>query len=74
MKIKITVYKDTGKFYTSEEVEHSEDIPSWEDEFKDFIIKNLPAKYTDGYVVVEDIGDNETFHNSLYKMNELLND
>lgn len=39
---------------------------------KEFIIKNLPAKLSDGYVVVEDVGDNQSFHNALYKMEDLL--
>lgn len=72
MKIKITVYKSTGKFYNSEIVEHKEDIPVWRVDYKEFIVKNLPAKLSDGYVVVEDVGDNQSFHNALYKMEDLL--
>lgn len=40
-------------------------------EFKEFVTKNLPAKLSDGYVVVEDADENQSFHQSLYKYSEL---
>lgn len=52
MKIQITVYKSTGKYYASEIVEHEKDIPMWEDEYIKLVRKNLPATLSDGYVVV----------------------
>ena len=44
----------------------------WRVDYKEFIVKKLPVKLSDGYVVVEDVGDNQSFHNALYKMEDLL--
>ena len=70
MKLEITVYKPTGKFYSSCEVE-SPDIPYFKDEFVEFVRENLPAKYAGGYVVIRDLEDGYGFHNCLIKMEDL---
>lgn len=72
MKLRITVYKESGKYYTHEDVECEKDIPSWGKEFKSFIRENLPAKLSEGYVVVEDRSDNQSFHQALYKYENLF--
>jgi len=41
MKIKITVYKESGKYYTDEIVENVKDIPMFKDVFKKFIKKTF---------------------------------
>lgn len=71
MKIKITVYKASGKYYTDEIVENIEDIPMFKLEFNKFVRDNIPAKIGEGYIVVEDMSDNQSFHQGLYKYNEL---
>lgn len=71
MKIKIVVYKATGKYYTEGIVESGNDIPLFKDEFKEFVKNNLPAKIGGGYVTVEDMEDNQSFHQALYLYNEL---
>lgn len=71
MKIKITVYKASGKYYTEEIVENNTDILLFENKFKQFIKDNLPARVNGGYVVVEDVGENQSFHKALYKYDEL---
>lgn len=70
MKLEITVYKPSGKFYSSCEVE-SPDIFYCEDEFVKFVRENLPARYAGGYVVIRDLEDGDVFHNCLIKMEDL---
>ncbi len=73
LKVKIMVFKNTGKFYTGGIATNEVDIPLWKDEFKEFIKNNIPVRcMTDGYIVVEDIDDGEGFHVALYKSEELL--
>lgn len=72
MELRITVYKNSGKFYTDEVVKNDKDIYLWKEEFKDFIRANIPARVSGGYVVVEDLNDNQSFHNVLYKYDELM--
>lgn len=72
MKIKITVYKESGKFYASDIVENDEPIFIYEDEFKQFIFYNLPAIVDDGYVTVTNIDENDSnFYEVLYTMERL---
>lgn len=71
MHLQITVYKDTGKFYLSSEAA-GPNIPMFHDEFCQFIRSNLPGRYSNGYVVVQDMPDSTGFHNCLIKMNDLL--
>lgn len=66
MKIKITMYKSSGKYYTEEIVENDKDILLFEKEFKEFVKKNLPATLENGYVTVEDVDLNQSFHECLY--------
>ena len=71
MKIKITVYKASGKYYTDETVESDVDIPMFKDDFKKFIRENIPARIGEGYITVEDVCDDQSFHQVLYLYNEL---
>lgn len=72
MKIKITIYKESGKYYTDEIVENKKDIFAWEEEFRDFVRNNIPAKLNQGYITVEDVNDNQSFHQILYKYEDLF--
>jgi len=75
MKIKITVFKPSGKYYTHEIIEHKEDIFLFKDEFKQLIRDNLPANLGNGYVLVqdaEDEDDGQTFHIALYTYEDLF--
>ena len=76
MKIEIIVFKGSGKYYTSDVVENEEDILMFRPEFKEFIRSNIPAKISDGYIVIKDPEDvdydNQSFHYALYKYNEIF--
>jgi len=74
MHISIQVYKDTGKFYTNCEVTHPEDIPLWSDRFRKFIRDHLPAQYSGGFVVVNDMPDEKGFHCALYRIDDLISE
>ena len=69
MKIEITVYKESGKWYISEIIEIDNNIPMWDEEFKQFIKDNNPANIGEGFITTKDIGDG--FHNALWRYNEL---
>jgi hypothetical protein len=71
LDIEILVFKGNGKYYTSDTVHNDEDIWLFKDEFIKFIKDNNPAKIEDGYIVVKDASDNQTFHYALYKYNEI---
>lgn len=64
--VTIAVYKPTGKWYTESEVRSDKDVPIYDPEFKKFILKNLPAHYDGGFVVVRSCDDDPGFHNVLY--------
>lgn len=66
LHISICVYKPSGKWYTSGEATSEENIPLWDDAFKQFVREHLPAQINDGYVVVNDCDDGEGFHHVLY--------
>lgn len=70
MNLTITVYKDTGKFYTSETVNVPADTQMWHENFRQLIRDNLPAVYSGGFVTV--VGDGENFINCMFKMDELI--
>lgn len=74
MEIDIVVYKESGKYYSNNVVVSEVDIPLYSDDFIPFVVKNLPARVEGGFVVVRDANDdNGTFHEALYRMDELLN-
>lgn len=75
MKIRITVYKTSGKYYTHEDVEQEEDILLFKEEFKQFIRDNIPANLGSGFIVVDDVDEieNQSFHNVLYRYDEVFN-
>lgn len=74
MRIKITVFKKSGKYYTEEVVESDKELRLFENEFQVFVYENLPALITDGYVVVNnDDCEDDNFYESLYKFMDLHN-
>lgn len=70
--VSIAVFKNSGKYYTSCEAEHKRNLMIFEDEWKEFVITNLPAKIEDGFVVVMDLPDGEGFHCVHYRYEELM--
>lgn len=74
MRIKITVFRQTGKYYTSCIVGGDRDIPLFEEEFTQFVTENLPADLGEGYVLVQDAEDadsSQSFHIRLYRREEI---
>lgn len=69
MKIEITVYKESGKWYTSDIVESATDIPLWKDEFKQFIKDNNPADIGKGFIATRNVEDG--FHSFLWRYEDL---
>ena len=76
MKIEIIVFKGSGKYYTSDVAENEEDILMFKPEFKEFIRNNIPARVSDGYIVVKDLEDvdynKQSFHYALYHYNDIF--
>lgn len=72
MIIEIIVYKNSGKFYTSEVIESDIDIPFYKTEkFKEFIRNNNPANIGEGFIVTQDNGTG--FHDALWRYEEIYN-
>lgn len=68
MKLKITVYKESGKYYTDDTVENDKNIQLFDTQkFRKFIADNLPARIGEGFITVEDIDGNESFHGCLLR-------
>lgn len=73
MKIKITVFRENGEYYTDETVESLIDIPMWDDKFKEFIKENNPADIGEGYILTDNIDDTKKFyHCNLWKYNDIM--
>lgn len=72
MELKITIYKESGKYYTDEVIKHKKDLQPWSEEYREFLKSNLPATCNDGYIVVEDASEEQSFHNALYKYEDLF--
>lgn len=53
MKIKLTVFKSTGKFYEETVVEMDGDPGLHSKEFVDFVNRSLPARPQDGMVITQ---------------------
>lgn len=71
--IRISVFKPSGKWYTSTEIEVNEEYPVWSDDFKELIKNNLPARIEDGYVVTTNMTESSyVFAEQLYLMNKLI--
>lgn len=74
MKFRVTVFKDTGKFY-AEDIVECETVPVYREEFKKVLKKNLPADIGEGFVVINDEGfeehNNNLLYNALYRYYEL---
>ena len=71
MELELIVFKESGKYYTSQVVKSDEDIFLFKDEFKQFISDNLPARVENGFVCVMDGEENDTFHIALFRISEL---
>lgn len=72
MKINITMFKSSGKFYADQTAESKESFKMYEDDFLKFIYDNLPASLSNGYVVVSNADpDSQEFFEGLYITNEL---
>ena len=71
MELELVVFKESGKYYTSQVVKSDEDIFLFKDEFKQFISDNLPARIENGFVCVMDGEENDTFHIALFRISEL---
>lgn len=69
MEIEIIVYKNSGKWYTSEVVNSDIEIPMFKDEFKQFIKDNNPANIGEGFIVTKDLGNG--FHDALWRYEEI---
>lgn len=72
MEIEIFVFKNSGKYYTSEIVHTEQDIPIWSEEFKQFIKTHNPANIGEGYIMTKDTDRYGTgFHIALWTYNEI---
>lgn len=72
MELKITIYKESGKYYTDEIINHEKDLQPWSEEYREFLRNNLPATCSEGYIVVEDASEEQSFHNALYRYEDLF--
>lgn len=72
MKLLLSVYKDTGKYYTSNVIETDIDVIKQDAEYMQLIRDNCPAKLTDGYMIVKNEDDDGQFVDRLYMLNQLL--
>lgn len=72
MKIEITVFKNSGKYYTSEIAKSDNDIPIYDDNFKKFIRDNIPANLGSGFIMTNDVENNQSFHIALWRYDEVF--
>lgn len=74
MKLDITVFKPTGKYYTSCTAElPGKDPVLHTQEFLDFVRENLPARFTDGLVLVQNADPgSDKFYTHLYRYDDLM--
>ena len=72
MEIEIIVFKNSGKYYTSDTVYSEQDIPIWSEEFKQFIKDYNPANIGEGFILTKDTDKfNTGFHIALWRYNEI---
>ena len=72
MEIEIIVFKNSGKYYTSETVYSEQDIPMYKDEFKQFIRYHNPANIGEGIILTKDTDKFNTGLNiALWRYNEI---
>jgi hypothetical protein len=45
----------------------------FKEEFMQFIRDNVPVKIGEGFIVIKDTKDNQSFHVALYRFNEIFN-
>jgi len=72
MKIEVMVFKESGKFYSSEEFECSGELYFWEREFKVILLKALPAKIERSKVLVRNMNDDGKFMTHLFNIEDLI--
>lgn len=74
MKLNITVFKPTGKYYTDDVAELPGKNPVLHTkEFLDFVRDNLPARLTGGFVLVQNANPNSnSFYTHLYRYDDLM--
>lgn len=71
MKVKITIYKQTGKFYT-DTVAILPNVEMWDPKFITGVYDSLPAHIPNSYITVEDLPETPGFHQVLYRYEELV--
>lgn len=72
IKLKINSYKSSGKWYGEQIIELEKDIPIWDDKFKKMLTNNISCACYDGFIVVDDMEDNQTFHKVLYPAYDII--
>lgn len=73
MSLVITVYKESGKWYTSWVVDSDTNYDLWDERFTAFIRDHLPANIGEGFVVVEDTPNSDVgFHRRLFRYSDLF--
>lgn len=71
MHIRITFYRPSGKWYDSTEY-IGEDLLLGSVDFDQLIRDHTLVHFSEGFIVVEDVGETLSFHNCLYKYDELI--
>lgn len=74
-KIRITVWKESGKYYTHDDVDIPAELNIWQTEFRKFIWEHRGATCADGFITVQDIDScdfNSGFHTILLRSNDLI--
>lgn len=70
-KLHVTAYKDTGKFYTSEDIECPDDIPLHDTKaIAELVAAKLPL-LENGFIHIQDNPGGAGFHDHLFRANEL---
>ena len=74
IKLELIVYKSSGKYYTSAEVELPDEIENENSKgYKEFIAKSCPAMLRDGLMTVNKVNEEDPgFFMRLFPLNDLL--
>lgn len=70
MNLHIVLYKPTGKFYLEHDMSFPQNMPLFDDKFRELIEKTTPGIHSAGFVVISDNPGGEGFHNHLYRKDE----
>lgn len=71
----ITVWKDSGKYYTHDRVMIPAEYNTFEDRFKQFVWKHRGATCSGGFITVQDAQDapaDSGFHFALFRTDEMM--